>query len=131
MTVKLFGDYIHKYYYNQSIADGYTLRLIREGIDTTYKMQMKEVMEQIKVLQGDIPKSEVFAHHKFAKPMLDYILNDLQNFRRAERDESLGAMVVCDTSKQAKELFNCFEELYGIQEAKNAMVAEKKMYKKR
>ena len=26
----LFGDYIHKYYYNASIADGYTLRLIRE-----------------------------------------------------------------------------------------------------
>src|SRR5690606_38390702 len=37
----LFGDYIHKYYYNQSIADGYTLRLIREEIDTTYKMQMQ------------------------------------------------------------------------------------------
>ncbi|WP_017259106.1 type I restriction endonuclease [Pedobacter arcticus] len=30
----LFGEYIHKYYYNMSIADGYTLRLIREGIDT-------------------------------------------------------------------------------------------------
>lgn len=30
----LFGDYIHKYYYNASIADGYTLRLIREEIAT-------------------------------------------------------------------------------------------------
>jgi len=28
----LFGDYIHKYYYNSSIKDGYTLRLIREEI---------------------------------------------------------------------------------------------------
>ncbi len=28
----LFGNYIHKYYYNASIADGYTLRLIREEI---------------------------------------------------------------------------------------------------
>ncbi|SPP32098.1 Type I restriction enzyme EcoR124II R protein [Arsenophonus endosymbiont of Aleurodicus floccissimus] len=28
----LFGSYIHKYYYNASIADGYTLRLIREEI---------------------------------------------------------------------------------------------------
>jgi type I restriction enzyme R subunit len=33
----LFGDYIHKYYYNASIADGYTLRLIREEIATNYK----------------------------------------------------------------------------------------------
>ena len=32
-----FGNYIHKYYYNQSIADGYTLKLIREEIETTYK----------------------------------------------------------------------------------------------
>ena len=31
----LFGDYIHKYYYNASIADGYTLRLIREEIETS------------------------------------------------------------------------------------------------
>lgn len=28
-TKDVFGNYIHKYYYNQSIADGYTLKLIR------------------------------------------------------------------------------------------------------
>lgn len=121
----LFGEYIHKYYYNMSIADGYTLRLIREGIDTTYKMQMKEVLEQIKLLQGDIPKSKVFAHPKFAKPMLDYIVKDLIQFRKTERDDSLGGMVVCDTSDQAKTLFDYFEELYGVQEVQSlGMVAE-------
>jgi type I restriction enzyme R subunit len=31
-TKDIFGDYIHKYYYNASIADGYTLKLIREVI---------------------------------------------------------------------------------------------------
>jgi type I restriction enzyme R subunit len=121
----LFGEYIHKYYYNMSIADGYTLRLIREGIDTTYKMQMKEVLEQIKLLQGDIPKSKVFAHPKFAKPMLDYIVKDLIQFRNTESDDSLGGMVVCDTSDQAKTLFEYFEELYGVQEVQSLnMVAE-------
>ncbi|SFH48908.1 type I restriction endonuclease subunit R [Pedobacter insulae] len=121
----LFGDYIHKYYYNMSIADGYTLRLIREGIDATYKMQMKEVLEQIQLLQGDIDKSEVFAHQKFVKPMLDYIVNDLIQFRKTESDNSLGAMVVCDTSKQAKGLFAYFEELYGVQEVQSlGLVAE-------
>jgi type I restriction enzyme R subunit len=119
----LFGDYIHKYYYNMSIADGYTLRLIREGIDTTYKMQMKEVLEQIKLLQGDIPKSKVFAHPKFAKPMLDYIVKDLIQFRKTEGDDSLGGMVVCDTSEQAKTLFDYFEELYGVQEVKSLNIA--------
>ncbi|HXI01444.1 MAG TPA: type I restriction endonuclease [Sphingobacteriaceae bacterium] len=121
----LFGDYIHKYYYNMSIADGYTLRLIREGIDTTYKMQMKELLEQIKLAQGDIPKSQVFAHPKFAKPMLDYIVTDLIQFRKTHGDNSLGAMVVCDTSDQAKTLFDYFEELYGVQEVQSlGMVAE-------
>lgn len=121
----LFGDYIHKYYYNMSIADGYTLRLIREGIDTTYKMQMKEVLEQIQLLQGDIDKSEVFAHQKFVEPMLDYIVKDLIQFRKTEGDNTLGAMVVCDTSKQAKGLFAYFEELYGVQEVQSLrMVAE-------
>jgi len=111
----IFGDYIHKYYYNQSIADGYTLRLIREGIDTTYKMEMKEVMEHIQVMKGDITKSQVFAHEKFVKPMLAYILRDLKEFRWVENDPSLGAMVVCDTSEQAKQLFRLFEEEYGVQ----------------
>lgn len=112
----LFGDYIHKYYYNRSIADGYTLRLIREGIDTNYKMQMKEILEQIKVLQGDIAKKLVYAHPKYAAPLLDYITNDLQTFRTAENDASLGGMVVCDSSEQAKMLFECFEQRYGKQE---------------
>ncbi|RYY90234.1 MAG: type I restriction endonuclease subunit R [Chitinophagaceae bacterium] len=119
----LFGDYIHKYYYNQSIADGYTLRLIREGIDTTYKMQMEEVLEQIKVVHGDIPKSKVFAHRKFVRPMLDCILNDLESFRLTEGDKTVGAMVVCDTSDQAKELFAYFEELHGAQDEEGLLLA--------
>ena len=109
----LFGDYIHKYYYNKSIADGYTLRLIREEINTEYKMKMQEVMEQISVKAGEISKSKIFAHEKFTAPMLDYIVNDLTEFRQRNADESLGAMVVCDTSEQAKELYKQFKEKYA------------------
>ncbi|MEI2749238.1 MAG: type I restriction endonuclease [Ferruginibacter sp.] len=115
-TKVLFGDYIHKYYYNRSIADGYTLRLIREGIDTNYKMQMKEILEQIKVLQGDIAKKLVYAHPKYVEPLLDYIVDDLQKFRRSQTDDSLGGMVVCDSSEQAKALFEAFEKRFGKQE---------------
>jgi putative type I site-specific deoxyribonuclease len=42
--------------------------------------------------------------------MLDYIVNDLTEFRQRNADESLGAMVVCDTSEQAKELYKQFKE---------------------
>jgi type I restriction enzyme, R subunit len=120
----LFGNYIHKYYYNMSIADGYTLRLIREAISTTYKMQMKDVMQQIQILQGEISKSEIFAHPKFAAPMLDYIIKDLKAFRKGHGDYSLGGMVVCDSSEQAKELFEYFEKVYEIQKPAYAMAAE-------
>ncbi len=119
----LFGDYIHKYYYNQSIADGYTLRLIREEIDTTYKMQMQEILSQIDVLEGGIKKAQVYAHPKYVEPLLDYIVKDLLNFKKQERDNSLGGMVVCDSAEQAKELFRYFEELYGVQETTTFNIA--------
>jgi type I restriction enzyme R subunit len=112
----LFGKYIHKYYYNRSIADGYTLRLIREEIEGSFKMEMKEMMEQIKLLKGDIKASDVYAQRPFAKGLLDYITKDLHQFRDYWQDESLGGMVVCDSSKQAKMLFQLFEEQYGEQE---------------
>ena len=123
----LFGDYIHKYYYNKSIADGYTLRLIREEINTEYKMKMQEVMEQISVKAGEISKSKIFAHQKFTAPMLDYIVNDLTEFRQRNADESLGAMVVCDTSEQAKELYKQFKEKYAKE---NSEQEDSKLYGK-
>lgn len=121
----LFGDYIHKYYYNKSIADGYTLRLIREEIDTEYKIKMQEVMEQISVKMGEIDKSTIFSHQKFVSPMLDYIVKDLTEFRERNADSSLGAMVVCDSSDQAKELYHQFTEKYSKSEAINPYAPQK------
>lgn len=112
----LFGDYIHKYYYNRSIADGYTLRLIREEIEGTYKAQMQKVMDEIKILKGEIKTGDIFANPNFVSGLLDYITGDLFEFRKKWRDNSLGAMVVCDSSAQARELFKQFEEKYGEQE---------------
>ena len=112
----LFGNYIHKYYYNSSIADGYTLRLIREEIEGNFKMEMQEIIQQIKVLKGDIKTADVYAHHNLAEGLLNYITKDLQEFRDYWQDETLGAMVVCDSSKQAKMLFQLFEERFGEQE---------------
>lgn len=118
----LFGNYIHKYYYNMSIADGYTLRLIREEIEGGFKMQMQDVMEQIKILKGEISTKEIYKHPKFAEPLLDYICKDLIQFRKTQGDASLGGMVVCDSADQAKELFRLFEERYGKQETDASLV---------
>lgn len=109
----LFGDYIHKYYYNASIADGYTLRLIREDIETTYKMSLEEALKEIEILKGDIPKKDIYADHRFVEPMLDYIVNDFEKSRFTHDDSSIGGMVICDSSDQAKEMYKIFDEKYA------------------
>lgn len=101
-TKDVFGNYIHKYYYNQSIADGYTLKLIREEIETTYKNQLNATLDQI-VRQGSIAKKNLYAHPKFVEKMVDYIIQDFEEGRTA-LDFSIGAMIVCDSSEQAREV---------------------------
>ena len=108
-----FGDYIHKYYYNASIADGYTLKLIREDIETSYKFQLKEALKEVEILKGDADKRIIYAHAKFVEPMLDYIVQDFINFRNRFGDHSIGAMVVCDSAEQARKLFEIFISKYN------------------
>lgn len=108
-----FGDYIHKYYYNASIADGYTLRLIREGIETNYKIQLEQALKEIEILKGDADKRIIYAHDKFAEPMLDYIVQDFIKSRIRFGDHSIGGMVVCDSSDQARKLFDIFIKKYN------------------
>lgn len=109
----LFGDYIHKYYYNLSIKDGYTLRLIREEIETNYKLVLQEALENIKVLQGNIDKKKLYADHRFVEPMLDYIVKDMEQARISMNDNSIGGMVVCDSSDQAKMMYEVFQNKYA------------------
>lgn len=119
----LFGDYIHKYYYNASIADGYTLRLIREEIETNYKIELAKALEQVKLQQGDIKKREMYSHEKFVEPMLDYIVEDFAKSRKTLGDNSIGGMVVCDSSDQAKKMYEIFNQKYAgnkIVEVENA-----------
>ncbi len=108
-----FGDYIHKYYYNASIADGYTLKLIREGIETSYKILLQEALKEIEILKGDAKKGDVYAHAKFVEPMLDYIIQDFIKSRIRFGDHSIGAMVVCDSAEQARKLFEIFISKYN------------------
>ncbi len=109
----IFGDYIHKYYYNASVADGYTLKLIREGIETGYKMQLQEALKEIRILQGDADRRVIYAHEKFVDPMLSYIVNDFEKSRVMFGDDGIGAMVVCDSSDQAKMMFDIFQKKYS------------------
>ncbi len=109
----LFGSYIHKYYYNASIKDGYTLRLIREEIETSYKLALKKTLEEIEILKGNTKKEDVYSHSKFVEPMLDYIVKDFEKARISHDDNSIGGLVVCDSSKQAKMMYKLFQKQYA------------------
>lgn len=104
----IFGDYIHKYYYNASIADGYTLKLIREGIETNYKIQLEQALKEVEILKGDADRRLIYAHEKFAEPMLDYIVRDFTESRTRLGDQTIGGMVVCDSADQAEKLYEIF-----------------------
>ncbi|QBE95029.1 hypothetical protein PMF13cell1_00528 [Blautia producta] len=107
-TKDVFGNYIHKYYYNQSIADGYTLKLIREEIETTYKSKLAETLDALQVQQGSISKKELYARPEFVSPMVDYIVTDFEKGRTA-LDDSIGAMIVCDSAPQARVVADALE----------------------
>lgn len=111
----LFGDYIHKYYYNASIADGYTLRLIREEIATNYKLSLQEALAAVKLQQGDVDRKLIYSHPKFVEPMLDYIVRDFEKSRSALGDASIGGMVICDSAEQARQMFEIFNTAYAVQ----------------
>ena len=109
----IFGNYIHKYYYNASISDGYTLKLIREGIETNYKIGLAKALKEIEILKGAADKKIIYAHEKFVEPMLDYIVNDFLKSRARFGDHTIGGMVVCDSSEQARKLFEIFISKYN------------------
>lgn len=103
-TKDVFGDYIHKYYYNRSIADGYTLKLIREGIKTEYRTKMQSILESLETETGSLVKKDVYAHPKYVSALVEYIVEDFKHSRVILGDDTIGGMIVCDSSAQATKI---------------------------
>ena len=106
-TRDIFGNYIHSYYYNQSIADGYTLRLIREGIRTEYRLKLQAALSNLEkqVAKGTLDKDKIYSHENYISPLVEYIENDFEQSRERLGDKTIGAMIACDSSKQAKAVY--------------------------
>ncbi|WP_308638984.1 type I restriction endonuclease subunit R [Paenibacillus silvisoli] len=104
-TKDVFGGYIHKYYYNKSIADGYTLKLIREGIATTYRKKLQSTLDEIETMKGSLPKKELYAHPKYVSALVEYIADDFSKSRVVLNDDTIGGLIVCDSSEQARAVF--------------------------
>lgn len=104
-TKQVFGDYIHKYFYNQSIADGYTLKLLREDVQTEFRLKMQEVMRDLQEIDKLVKLDDVFKHEDYVNSLADYIVEDYMRSQIELGDESIGAMIVAQSSEQARKLF--------------------------
>lgn len=113
---RVFGDYIDKYYYDKSIADGYTLKLMREPIETVYKEKIEEILDKlagdVKVKKSDIDRNKIIEHESYLNALIDYIVADFRCFRIEQNDQSVGAMIVCKTNPQARELYRLWQKRF-------------------
>lgn len=113
---RVFGNYIHTYYYDKSIADGYTRKLMREPVETIYKERIENILDElageIEVRKSDIDRNKIIEHDSYLNALLDYIISDFRRFRREQNDETVGAMIVCKTNPQARELYRLWQERF-------------------
>ena len=110
---KVFGSYFHTYYYDKSIQDGYTLKIIREDIETKYKEKLSAIYEKLETLvqKKDIKRDQIVEHDSYVKELTRYIISDLKRFRTIQGDDTLGGMVICETSEQARKIYAFFDEV--------------------
>ena len=89
-----FGDYIHKYFYDKSISDGYTLRIKREEIDTTVRADIHRNL-QFEKSQIDAKKDTMRTDGAYISSLGKFIETDFLNFRLVNADSTIGGMIVC------------------------------------
>ena len=107
---KIFGGYFDTYYYDKSIADGYTLRLMREDIETVYKEKIKNIIDRLtaefEVKRKDIRIGDTVEESEpYLSALLDYIEADLKKSRLFHDAPDMGGMIVCKTNKQARGIY--------------------------
>ncbi len=113
---RVFGDYIDKYYYDKSISDGYTLKLMREDIETSYKEKITQILERltqnVEVKPGDVKHSVIIESDKYLNSLLDYIIHDMRRSRIHFAAPAMAGMIVCETNRQARNLYDLFQERF-------------------
>ncbi|MDC4183627.1 HsdR family type I site-specific deoxyribonuclease [Mycoplasma bradburyae] len=122
---KIFGNYIHTYYYDKSIQDGYTVKIIREDIKTSYKEKLNKIYDELNYIlqKNKLGKNSIVEHENYVKELIKYIISDLKEFRTIRNDNTLGGMVICRSSEQAKKFASLFDEVQN--EVNNSLSNEK------
>ena len=101
-----FGDYIHKYFYDKSIADGYTLKIKKENIDTVARAEIKKNLD---IEDNRLEDKDVYESDDYVAALGEFIEKDFVNFRLQNSDNTIGGMIVCRTNLQARKVQDWFE----------------------
>ena len=120
-TWKVFGRYYDKYYYDKSIADGFTLRLMREDIETDYKDRLLQIIkdefpDDIEIKKEDVTKDMIIESDNYVNTLIAFVTKDLIKFRQMQADNSVAGMLVCETNKQARKVKQMFDAYQQTQE---------------
>lgn len=109
-STDLFSEYIHKYYYNKSISDGYTLRIKKENISTKFKTEVRGMLDIDN--EKEIPPKlweKVTKRPEIVSKFCDYIEHDFSLFLEIQENPNLGFMIITSSSEQARLIQNWFE----------------------
>lgn len=86
---------------------------MREDIATEYREHLLDIYNSVETLiqKKDIKKEYIVEHDNYVKALHEYIVNDFYKFRTLHNDNTIGGMVICETSGQAKKLFEFFNTI--------------------
>lgn len=117
-STDLFDGYIHKYYYNKSIADGYTLKIKKENISTEFRSEVRGILD---IKEGtEIPSRDwenITKSPEFIDKFSRYIVDDFKIFKEVQNDGSLGFMIITSSSEQARDIQKWFKENSSLKTA--------------
>ena len=128
-STDIFSGYIHKYYYNKSIADGYTLKIKKENISTKLRNEVRGMFELEENQKISSKQWELVGKQSpFVNKICEYIEEDFEVFsKEIYKDKSLGFMIVTSSSEQARMIQEWFK---GYSNLKTALVLYDEEYNK-
>ena len=89
---------------------------MREPVETIYKEKIEDILDKlagsVQVKKSDIDRNKIIEDDSYLNALLDYIISDFRRFRREQNDDSVGAMIVCKTNPQAREMFRLWQERF-------------------
>ena len=86
-------------------------------MDSSDKEKIESILDKlaggIEVKKSDIDRNKIIEHESYLNALIDYIIADFRRFRIEQADDTVGAMIVCKTNPQAREMYRLWQERFN------------------